>query len=272
LNNVYLIGPLGYDGRGMTWTMAIVRLAGYSAIFLLPLWLLFLTVMGKAVRRAGKPAWSLLKPLWPLLMAFLCIAGLRNYFANHPWMAGPVLIYGIVFSLRLLLDCTPSASPEASQALPGRPLLTAGLPLAAGFAYSLAIMLCLDASEAGGDALLRLARQNTQRHDLIFFSPQDDPDIAAKARRFATLTDRILLPLPDSKETAPASETQPGARFQLTAQLLPNRHLLASTALSPSPVKRFIVQSLKWYRAVVARRHKGDAIEIEQVLYLYQLP
>jgi hypothetical protein len=58
----------------------------------------------------------------------------------------------------------------------------------------------------------------------------------------------------------------------LTAQLLPNRHLLASTALSPSPVKRFIVQSLKWYRAVVARRHKGDAIEIEQVLYLYQLP
>ena len=104
LFNNYLFGPGGYAGYPMNWPRAIVRLGANIVVSLMPLWGLFFVLAWRSFRRRTGGGWAWLKPLWPVLVAWLFIFGLRNYFAAQPWMAGPVVVCGVAFSLRLMLD------------------------------------------------------------------------------------------------------------------------------------------------------------------------
>ena len=264
LYNSHLFGPLGYDGHGMTWMKAITRLTAANAVCLLPLWLLLSWTIWGAFGRAKKVSWGLVLPLLPLAVALLFIGGLRNYFAHHPWMAGPVLIYGIVFSLRLMLD--RAGSPDVAQG-PNDWLRFGAIALAC-FAYGFVVMSVFKINKAGEDQILYLVRQNTARQDVIFFSPKEDPWIAQNARVLQELMDRALVLLPDG----PAKEMsgQRGISFQLTGHALPGgRSWLAQTEASPP--QGFIARALDWYRTHIAKRAPGDRLETEK-LYLYRMP
>jgi hypothetical protein len=267
LYNGYLFGPLGYDHNGMTWMKAITRLTVANAVGLLPLWLLLLWAIWGMIRREKKITWNLTLPLLPLAAAALFIGGLRNYFAHHPPMAGSVLIYGIVFSLRLLLNRAGSANVTPGPNAP-RDWLRFGAIVLACFAYGLVIMSVFKISKTGEDEILYLAKENTARHDVIFFSPQDDPWIAQNALRLQSLMDRALVPLPD--EPAKELPGYRGARFRLTNHALPGEHnWVAQTEILPS--QGFIARLLEWYRTHISKRAPGDRFETEK-LYLYRMP
>ena len=100
----YLYGPGGYGGYAMNWPRATMRLGANIVVSLLPLLGLYLVVAWRSFRRQTGASWAWLKPLWPTLVAVLFILGLRNYFAAQPWMSGPVMVCGLAFSLRLMLD------------------------------------------------------------------------------------------------------------------------------------------------------------------------
>jgi len=266
--NQYLLGPLGYDGQGMSWRKAITRLTAVNTVVLLPLWLMAFWQVWRAGRREGGFSGNLLFSLLPLLTAILSIAGLRNYFAHHPWMAAPVLIYGIVFSLRLLRDRAGSREAPVDRL---RTFAQAGALIGGGFLYGFVLLLCLNVNSAGENALLRLARQNTARHDVFFFSTGDEPWLAQNWSRLAFLMDRKLMPLPDSTEKPLALPSPSGSSFQLSSHVLPApRNWLARTELEAVPGQTFVARILDWYRAHVSRRAQGDRIVVEE-LYLYRI-
>jgi hypothetical protein len=306
LFNNYLFGPGGYGGHPMNWVRAVMRIGSASAVSLLPLWVLFFILAWRSFRRRAKsveaglqpaseaaslargcgnrtqdasspagwkPAstrgadWALLRPLWPLLMALLFVFGMRNYFAAHPWMAGPVLVCGIVFSLSLMLDCEGRVPEDGGQRRLGLWLAVAG-----AFLYGLVILFFLQANGAGEDALLRLVRTHTDRHDRIFLSPGDDPWMAKNAGRIADLTDRLILPLPSPGEQPPET-SGPGQSFRLTTKASTNDSTrVASTSSNSSTPVVLMRKMVRWYQSHVVKREKGDQFDIEQALYLYKMP
>jgi hypothetical protein len=260
--NAYLFGPLGYDGKGETWRRALVRLLVVNGLTLLPLWLLLVAVAWRSLRQRVQGGWFLLQPVWPLLMAIPCILGMRNYFGQHPWMAGAVLLYAIVFSLKLLLERFPALHVQAE---PERLAWVAPAALVLfGFVHSLLVLTCLAVNGADEEAVLELSLRNTDRHDLICYSTADDPWIAENAGRLGRLTDRQF------KELSASS----GAKFRLTAQApAPGKtEWLARTRHEDSTLQRLVTKGLGWYRLHVSKRHAGDRFEAPPVLYLYKLP
>jgi len=267
LYNNYMFGPLGYDSSGMTWIKAITRLTAASAVCLLPLWLLLLWTICGVVRREKKIARNLVLPLLPLATSVFFIGALRNYFAHHPWMAGPVLIYGIVFSLRLLLDRIGSDSMTPVTNAP-RDWLRFGAMALACFACGFVILSVFKINKTGENEILYLARQNTARHDVIFYSAKDDPWISLHTLQLQELMDRTLIPLAD--EPVKKLPGQNGALFQLTDHALSaDRNLVAKT--ESSPPQGFIARILEWYRTHVSKRAQGDRLVTEK-LFLYRMP
>ena len=272
--NMYLFGPKGYDGQSMTWTRASIRLTVANGVILFPLWLLLLWAGGKVARQDKRIGPGLGLALLPLLVSILAVAGLRNYFAHHPWMAGPVLICGIVFSLRLLLDrfAQPKIAPAATAA--PRAWWGAGLALGGGFIFGYILVVGLGANSAVDDSIARFARKHTDRHDLIFYSPKDDPwFVQYNPERLAEIMDRALIPLSESNELPKALPVWPGARYQLSTKASwGNQPWLARTETTPLPGGQLTTRLLDWYRTHIAKRVKGDRLEAEGALYLYKRP
>ena len=267
LFNNYLWGAEGYGGQNpMTTGKAFSRLAIIGVISLLPLWIFFIRLAVRTLRQTKNPMASLFKPSWPLLAASGLVGGLRNYFAHHPWMAGPVFICGIVFSCRLLLDQAPPVAPAESEKGTFRAALSWAWPAVLGLAYSLGILLCLRVNTASVDALVRLTG-HTDRQAVIYFSPQTDPWLAANTKRL-DLLDRVIKPLPEGN-----LPTKTADQFLLTSQTSPAYGTaLASTQSEPDFFSPFVARLLDWYRVHVAKRAPGDRIEVNQVLFLYPLP
>ena len=272
--NTYLFGPKGYDGQSMTWTRASIRLAVANGVILFPLWLLLLWAGVKVARQDKRVGPGLGLALLPLLVSILAVAGLRNYFAHHPWMAGPVLLCGIVFSLRLLLDrfAQPETAPAATVA--PRAWWGAGLALGGGFIFGFVLVVALRANTTVEDSITRFARKHTARHDLIFYSPKDDPWFAQyKPERLAENMDRALIPLSESNELPKDLPVWPGAHYQLSTKASwGNQPWLARTESTPLPGGELTTRLLDWYRTHIAKRVKGDRLEAEGALYLYKRP
>jgi len=262
LYNTYLFGPLGYDKGGMTWIKAITRLMAANVVGLLPLWLFLCWVVWTVVRWEKKAAWSLALPLLPLVTAVLFIGGLRNYFAHHPWMAGPVIICGIVFSARLLIDRTGSADgPHESNAQ--RDWFRLAVVGLVCFAYGFIVVSVFKINQAEEDEILLLAKQNTTRRDVIFFSPKNEPWIA----QLPGLMDRALLPFTD--ELANNLSMQHVTCYELTGHALPGKNTLVAQT-EALPPQGLVARLLGWYRTHIAKRTPGDRLEAKK-LYLYKM-
>jgi hypothetical protein len=171
--------------------------------------------------------------------------------------------------MRLLWDRGDSRETPVDNS---RIFAKAGLLVGGGFLYGFVVLFCLNVNSAGENALLRLARQNTARHDIIFFSTSDDPWLAQNWNRLSYLMDRKLMPIPDSNEMPQALQSHPGSILQLTSHVLPApRNWLARTEIDAAPGHTFVARILDWYRAHISRRAKGDRIVVDEELYLYRM-
>jgi len=265
--NHYLIGPGGYDDNGMNWVRAAARLTVANFVALLPLWMVFLWKIWRIAQVEKTISQKLLICLSPLLAAIFFIAVLRNYFAHHPWMAGPVLIYGIVFSLRLLLDRQPEAPITAGDR---RFWIMTAVPISVGFIYAIVVLAWLGANAVEMDSVLRLTDKHTPRTGIIFYSPSD-PGIAQSAGSFHSLIDRQVVPLTSSNSIPQEFLGSTGERFYLSSHVLSdNPNLLAQTEIEKKP--GIITSTLNWYRTHIAKRPPGGRIDMSGSLYLYRMP
>jgi hypothetical protein len=267
--NNYLIGPGGYHGYPMNWSRAIIRITAANLVGLLPLILLYAWGQYQGFRTRGRPSWL---SVLPLAMAISTVAGMRNYFAHHPWMAAPVLIFGLIFSMRLLRVCA-AGEPPAEPARSARPgALLKGAFCMACLVYGLLVVLVLRLNSAEDDALMRLVWLHTSRHEILAYVPEQDPLLSQDVERLESLLDRKMIPLSELKNVA-VPQTASLKRYLLTA----SQKEQAGRPVAQGKRDDFLGSKsasslLEWYRTHIARRAKGDRLETASTYYLYQLP
>lgn len=266
--NTYLVGPGGYDGNPMSWGRAVARVGAACVAGLLPVLALGAAAAGLAARRSSREVWT---GSLPLLAVLLTIAGMRNYFAHHPWMAAPVVLFGLILSMKLWLEVRASqAGPEAARAsLPMRWPQWAFL--VGCLVYGLALMLVLRVNSAVTDPLLRLTREHTARRDLLVYAADRDPWLAQNARRLGEHLDRRML---ESGAAPPTAEAGHGyRRFLLATAPRPEAgELVARSQRDDFPLIGAVEGMLGWYRRHIARRATGDRLEAGTIFYLYRMP
>jgi hypothetical protein len=266
LYNAYLLGSGGYMGYGMNWLKAITRLAAANLIGLLPLLLIFGWTVWRASCAFRSFSW---KALLPLLTAILSIAAMRNYFAQHPWMASSVIVFGIVFSVRHLVTGMSAGQPDPRPAFAHRFRFMRPMIATACFLYCCLIVLILRMNSANEDALRSLVQQNTRRHDVVLVSSQSDPGLATNMVRLSQLFDREVALLEHSSQT---SEGLEGGFVLLST----NSKFGASTSIARTRAAGAFDQDilravLEWYRLNIARRSKGDRLEVDDPYFLIPL-
>jgi hypothetical protein len=158
--NNYLFGAGGYGGLAMEWVTAIRRIAVANIIGLLPLLVGLLFV---AVKSGATSSFKLFH-LLPLAASGLCIAALRNYFAAHPWMAAPLLILGLLATIKLLLDTRVTRAPATNSRLA---LFYCASIAIVSLIYSWGIVSVLNLNSLTSDSIARMVKTHTQRNDLI---------------------------------------------------------------------------------------------------------
>src|SRR6185503_12607357 len=99
--NAYLWGTAGYGGYPMNWKAAITRIGAANTIGLLPVASFLASIVVRYWKVVGRLP---MKEFGPLAVAVASVAFMRNYFAQHPWMAASLFIVGIAFSCALLLQ------------------------------------------------------------------------------------------------------------------------------------------------------------------------
>jgi hypothetical protein len=263
--NAYLFGPGGYMGNPMDWPKAILRLVAASVIGLLPL----LSVCAWLIWRRGLNFYW--RSLSPFFAALLLIALMRNYFAQHPWMAASVLIFGMIFSISLLKADRNGRNDFRGPEVGTTHGFLAPAFAVASFLYCCAVVLLLRENSAGEDALRTLVQQNARRHDIIVVSRQTDALLAENAFRLSELFDRKIDVLDGLQPST--SDGIGESSFLLSASPPSNgRPELARTAHHDSFASDLARKILACYRRNIARRAKGDRLETEPVHYLFTFP
>ena len=272
LHNAYLFGPGGYGGYPMNWPKAIVRLVCANLIGLLPLWAIYSWKICHCLRSRVAISWRV---FLPLIAAVVMIAGMRNSFAHHPWMAASVLIYGTVFSMALLDGVKPSSDRPKLLSEPVRESFLPQIVFLTGcLIYGCVVVWALRVNSADVDALVTLVRQNTSRADAILVSSTDDPWLAqiGEQRLSAVLDRKIWISQEKIKAAIRRSGAAKGGFFLTATNKDAKGTLVAHTIWPDSPAQKMVVGLLNWYRRAIARREKGDRLEAEAIYYLYQLP
>jgi hypothetical protein len=265
LYNAYLFGPGGYMGYAMTWPRAILRLVAANVVGLLPLLSLGCWIICRA--HARMPTIDA-RVLTPLLAAALSIAVMRNYFAHHAWMAASLLIFGMIFSVCLVLVDHNAGKDERGPRIQSSHEYLAPTFVAASFLYCCVVVLLLRANSAGEDSLRSLIQQNTRRHEIIVVSKQRDVLLAENVSRLSELVDRYIVVRDDLQP--PASDDIGENCFRLSASPLSNgQPELARTPHCDSFVSDLARKTLAYYRRIIARRAKGDQLETAPTYYLF---
>ena len=195
----YLWGGAGY-GTGMTMGKAALRLSFVNGIGLLPLLAICGWSAAKHFQRGNPKNWLVLSPF---ALAVVELAFMRNYFAHHPWMAAPVLLVGLVFSLalwRVQIETRAVTVNKKIFFLPVTVLLC--------FIYGVAIVMFFRANEANQLSLIRLIRHSTKRSDCIVIIKNLDPETAAMAARFDEILDRRVAVADDLDHLPARSKTR----------------------------------------------------------------
>lgn len=252
----YTWGGGGY-GEGLTAGKALMRLAFTNGIGLLPLWL---ALVYTAARRAGNGTRlaRLLFAFVPLALTAADILIMRNYFGHHPWMAGPVLLVGVIFSLTLLR--VSAGEPASAEKIPRKYIWTVA---ALCFVYGYAALTFFRANEVQLLRLAHLVREHTARSDTLVIIKDKDAATARLTDRLDELLDRRMVVVDDMKELG----DEKGHWVILSAVPLDDSLKLAaqSTAPPPSALNRIT----DWFNRFISRRRPGDRLELSDTYFLY---
>jgi hypothetical protein len=276
----YLWGPAAYGG--MTTDKAFLRIGTASAFGMFPLVLvcMYLSIkrwqwnrtnsqadgLGTIAAESAHSQPRLWVVLLPLIVAATGIAVMRNYFGNHPWMAAPMLMPGLVLSLRLLLDA--GAAESARKAVEEKPAAQIGF---AGvcLGYALVVVFMHRAYHTGTMDLVAMVRDHTTRSETVVVVRSLDPKLAEAKGDLADAVDRrvvvvdSLMNLPEAPEkSVMVSETETGGK-------LPTLAKTASPAVFCAPA---LEELFGLYAKGIARRNPNALRFMFQsgtVFYLY---
>jgi hypothetical protein len=258
----YTWGSGGYSDGSSTSTL-FTRLAFINALGLLPFWLLWLwNWFPCLVADTGRAARSLA----PFFIAAFEIAGMRNYFCHHPWMAGPLLLLAGVLSLLLILAPMPAPAPIATAAL--TPAASCWPWIAAmllTFAFGFAVFLVDRVHGQRELALISLIRAHSARGDEILVVKTRDPQLAGMAQRLPEQFDRPLLVL----DKLPEPQAPPSGAVLLSATPMEGGWQLVGGISGPRHSIPLVENALAWFTKHISRRKPGDRLELAEAYYLY---
>ncbi len=237
-------------GQGLTTGRAVVRLTFANGIGLLPLWLVLVYAMMRRVRSGGFS--------WLMLMPLVAAAGnlvvMRNYFGHHPWMAGPVLVVGAVFTLALLRAGAREEAEVPFKVIP---------PLAVGcFLYGFVVLLFLRANETELLSLVKLVRQHTARSDTLVVEKSDSAT-APLALRLDEILDRHIIVADNLQDLA----GQEGHYVILSS--VKRDDSLPLIAQSQAESQSLLTKVGGWFNRTIAKRNRGDRLDLSESYFLY---
>ncbi|MBI5387060.1 MAG: hypothetical protein HZA90_20505 [Verrucomicrobia bacterium] len=249
----YAWGSGGY-GRYLSTGRAVVRLAVVNLMGLLPV----IALCGYAlIRTARMNCRKVPMALLPLAVAICGVGFLRNYFGHHPWMAGPMFLSGLLFTLGLLLRAEP-ARPESSipASAPGRIRIVVPTAFLTGcLVYALLIVGAHRAYHVESHQLITLVRNHTNRPDTIVVARNLDPQMAARADAIPDSADRRVVVVNDISDLQNLGDHA----FLISAQNLDDRLAFVAQSSRPAFLSWPLVRhALHWYASRVARRDPRD--------------
>jgi hypothetical protein len=256
----YTWGHIGY-GADLTTVKAIVRLCVVNTIGQLPL-LAFVGWLAWKVRTGPR---SIGGAFLPFAAACLGTLAFRNYFGHHPWMAAPLLLPALVFTLALLAERGAS-----NHFVPAKKPAAAAFLIFA-FVYALGVLGVHRVYHADSYQLTSLVRQHTARTDTIVLVQSLDPQMAEQTESLAEACDRHMILLPDLAALPAAS----GKIFVLSATDLNGRLPVVAKSEPPALTRQSWFSGLStWYRGHVSKRSAWDRhFEYAQTAFtLYQPP
>ncbi len=264
----YTWGSGGYSDGSSTSTL-FTRLAFINALGLFPFWLLwFCHWFPRLLANPGRAG----RALAPFGLAAFEIAGMRNYFGHHPWMAGPLLLFAGVLSLLLVLAPEPVPAPRTTPAAQTpaawppavwRRSWTVALLLT--FAFGLAVFLVDRVHDQRENGLIALIRAHTARGDQILVFNTRDPQLAAIAPRLPDVLDRSLLVV----DKLPDPQAPPSGAVLLSASPMESGWTLVGSNSGPRHSIPLVENALAWFTRHISRRKPGDRLELAEVHYLY---
>ena len=255
----YTWGNVSY-GAGLTTGKAFVRLAFVNGVGLLPLLLLGGWVAATGFRHGNRKNWFALSPL---AVTVTEVAFMRNYFGHHPWMAAPVLLVGLVFSVALLriqneTGVAVSDGKTRIFLLPSIVLLC--------FFYGLAVIEFYRANAENGRVLAHLIRHHTERSECIVIVKSIDPQTADIAARFNDSLDRRVLVADDLAHL-------PIQKHCVILSAVPFKDglpLRAQASVGETHSQSFLQKACTWFNHAIARRQPGDRMDFSETYYLYE--
>ena len=247
--NSYLCGAGGYGGLAMDWVTAIRRIAVANIIGLMPLLvgLLFVAV------KLGLTQTLKLSHFLPLAASIVCILILRNYFAAHPWMAAPIIILGLLATIKILSDSRLAKHPAANSSFS---LFYCILIAVFSLTYAWGISKVFALNSLASDSIATMVKTHTQRSDLIFVQGAVFRDQAA-IEKISSLCDRLVM----SGDPAALNPANDDLCYFIGTTGLPHKGYIkiADTSAYKDQSSQTLSMLLDLYRSKVSRRIVGDS-------------
>jgi hypothetical protein len=261
----YTWGNTGY-GLNLTTGTTMLRLVFVNGVGLLPLLVIFGYVVGERFRR-GQRIWP---HMWPLAAAVMDMVIMRNYFGHHPWLAAPLLLVGLIFSLILLrTDNVIGAGPADLQAaFTQHTALGVVAIFLCCFIYGLGVLFFFRANEANILSLIHFVRHETGRSDLILLVKDRDPQTAQFAPRFSEIFDRRVMVI---NELSDLPVVKSRAVILSAVPLTSKLKLLAQSNNGETKALSWDTKVADWFNKSIARRQPGDRLEVAVTYFLYDV-
>jgi hypothetical protein len=260
--NSYLWGPLGYDGSGMNFSKAFVRISAVNLIAWLPLVLAGLALV--YVNGLGK-YWT--RAVWPVLAGVAAVFAMRNYNAHHPWGAVCIIGLGLVLGIELLVGQEPGAASAKRKWLPAA--LVAGLMV-----YLVAWLAGDQFNSRSALPVDQMVADHTGRHSLVVIVDGLLPNtpVPADLEQYQEEFDRKLMIL-EGSQLATTNLTD-GKRdvYLLTHETsnFPGAKLVATSQITSSWAGKIMVPLFDFYRNRISRRAAGNRKTYYDEYQLYQ--
>jgi hypothetical protein len=246
----------GY-GEGLTTGRAFLRLAAVNGIGFLPLGLGLIYATVRRRNDGSRFPWF---AFTPLALTAMDVIIMRNYFGHHPWMSGPVMLVGLIFSLALLQARSAETSENSAEKIPFKlmPLL-----MLLGFVYGLVVLMFFRANQMDMLSLLKLVRQHSPRGDTLVIVKSADAATASLADRLDEPLDRHIVVVDNFNGVANVQ----GSWMILSSVKLDDSFMLM--AQSGAHSQSFLTRVADWFNHSIAKRSRGDRLELSGNYYLY---
>ena len=259
--NAYLYGPKGYDGSGMNWSKALLRISAVNFLAWLPLGGLtaFLAIRNGVTRR------RLLLSLLPFITSFCTVLLMRNYHGHHPWGAVSLMGLGLLLSIELLIN--PETAAE-KKPLMGIWLAVAILLFSGSYC---AVWMVLDRNNNKETNALMEMINRTERNSTIVTSATWLPK-EFQGRNHPLLMDRKVVSLEEWKRNCLEIQAKGSRGYLITHLPEPDRGEPFDRSFLPSTmVDIYGEKILDFYRKNISRRSAVDRIVYYPEYCLYKL-